>query len=180
LDLNAVAKPEINKLANEIGEIANIGVEENGQRVLIYKAEAPDAVYDHIPIGEFTFMHWSALGKAILAHLSEAKIKAIATESDLPKATSKTIQSLDELLNELEKIREQGYSVEDEERRQGIMAVAAPIIDSMDESVIGAVSVYGPKDRLTNLNVDTIVNEVRSTANVIELEYNDYRIGDSD
>ncbi|WP_336338761.1 IclR family transcriptional regulator domain-containing protein [Haloarcula brevis] len=63
------AKLEIQNLAETTGEVANLGAEEDGQRVIVYQSEGSEAVYDNALIGEFTNMHWTALGKAILYKL---------------------------------------------------------------------------------------------------------------
>ena len=53
-----IARSEVDALAKVTGEVANLGVEEAGQRVLLCQSEGSDAVYDNAPIGEYTNMHW--------------------------------------------------------------------------------------------------------------------------
>ncbi|AKU09386.1 MULTISPECIES: IclR family transcriptional regulator [Haloferax] len=170
LDVYGASRSEIKDLAESTGEVANLGVEENGQRVIVYQAEGDKAVYDNAPIGEFTHMHWTALGKAILAELPGERVTEIVDEYGLPTKTDHTISDRDALLEELETIRERGYALEDEERRDGIRSIAVPLVS--DGSVIGAVSLSGPKERF---NDDRIVDELfpalRDRKNVIEVKY---------
>ncbi|SEV85276.1 IclR family transcriptional regulator [Natrinema salifodinae] len=160
---------EIDELAAETGEVANLGVEENGQRVLLYQAEGSDAVYDNAPPGEYTNMHWTALGKALLAHRPESYIDDVIDVYGLPAQTDRTITDRDSLAAELERIRDQGYALEDEERRAGIRSVAVPII--VDAGVIGAISLSGPKSRLSDDRIGELLDSLRNTANVVELKY---------
>lgn len=170
LSVYAVARAEIDDLAETTGEVANLGVEESGQRVIVYQSEGSEAVYDNAPIGEFTNMHWTALGKAILAELSEARVTGIVETHGLPAKTDRTISDWDALFTELETIRKQGFALEDEERREGIRSIAVPIVS--DESILGAISLSGPKERLNDDRIEEqLLPELKDRKNVIEVKY---------
>jgi len=163
-------RAEVEALAEATGEVANLGIEENGQRVILYQAEGTEAVYDNAPIGEHTEMHWTALGKAILAHLPTDYVSEIVDTYGLPRATKHTITDRERLDRELARIGDRGYAIEDEERRDGIRSVAAPII--VDERVVGSVSVSGPKERLDDERIESeLLPELRNTVNVVEVKY---------
>jgi DNA-binding IclR family transcriptional regulator len=163
-------RAEIEVLAESTGEVANLGMEENGQRVLLYQAEGTEAVYDNAPIGEHTEMHWTALGKAILAHLPADYVDEIVDTYGMPRATQHTITDRDRLDHELARIEDRGYAVEDEERREGIRSVASPIV--VDGRVVGSISVSGPKARLDDERIEAdILPELRNTVNVVEVKY---------
>ncbi|WP_227378689.1 IclR family transcriptional regulator [Haladaptatus halobius] len=173
--LYQVARLEVDKLALDTGEVANLGIEENGLRVLIYKSEGPEAIHDNAPIGEYTNMHWTALGKAMLAHFPTARVESIIETHGLPRANEHTITDADELFAELERIRERGYSVEDQDRRQGVLTIGTPIMNRSTDEVISAVSVSGPKSRVDESSrIDDLVAAVKKAANVIELRYSHY------
>ncbi|ELZ02185.1 IclR family transcriptional regulator [Natrialba aegyptia] len=173
--LYEVARPEVDKLASETGEVANLGIEENGLRVLLYKSEGPEAIHDNAPIGEYAHMHWTALGKAMLAHYPTSRVESIIDTHGLPRANEHTITDADELVTELEDIRERGYSVEDQDRRHGVLTIAAPIVDRQSDEVISSVSVSGPKNHLDDHDrFDELVAAVKKAANVIELRYSHY------
>lgn len=172
-DIYDIAKPEIDALASETGEVANLGVEEDGQRVLLYKTEGNDALYDNAHTGEFTHMHWTSLGKALLAHQPEEEILEIIDEYGLPQSTEATFTEPTALLDELADIREQGYALEDEEHWENIRAVAIPILD--DERALGAISVSGPVTRFSDERAEgELLEALQKTANVIELKLKHY------
>lgn len=175
MKLYQTSKLEVDKLASETGDVANLGIEENGWRVLLYKAEGPDAIHDNAPVGEYTQMHWTALGKAILAYYSLDRVDEILDQHGMPKANDRTITDREELYRELEQIRERGFSVEDEDRRKGVLTVAAPIMDQNVDRVISAISVSGPKNRIEGTQtVEEIASTVKSAANVVELKFAHY------
>ena len=177
-DIYQAAKSQVDRLADETGEAAHVGVEENGQRVILYKTEREAAVYDNTPTGEFTHLHWTAIGKAILSSYSEDRIREIIETHGLPQATNNTITDPEELLEELARSRERGYAVESEERREGVVAVGMPILETSSESAIAAVSISGPRDRIRSDHDGSIREELleklRNRANITELRYNHY------
>lgn len=150
--------------------MANLGVEENGQRLLLYQSEGSEVVYDNTPIGEYTNMHWTALGKSLLAHLSRERVDDIVETYGLPTKTEHTIATRESLHSELDDIRERGYALEVEERREGIRSVAVPL--NVDESVVGAISIPGTKNRLNDERIDDdLLNQLYDAANIITVRY---------
>lgn len=163
-----VAKPEVKKLAQQTGEHSNLMVEEHGRGIFLYKAEGTDAVQLDTYSGYRVHLQTTALGKTILAHMPEERATTILEHHGCPKVTGRTITDIDELWEEFETIREQGYARDVEERVRGMHCVAAPIL--RNEDVLGAVSVSGPKSRMQGKRFEEeIPRQVLRTANVIEV-----------
>jgi len=172
--LYQVGRNEVDELAQKTGEVATIGCEEAGYRVMLYRTEPMGAIFNNAPTGEYTRMHWTALGKAMLSQQSDERIAEIVDEHGLPQATEHTIVDREALFEEIATIRTQGYAVEDEERVTGVRSVAVPI-SSDGDTQDAAISVAGPKhdfdaDRIEN----EFVPELQNTANVIELKTKHY------
>jgi DNA-binding IclR family transcriptional regulator len=164
-----VAKPEIDALAEETGELANLLVEEHGQGVYLYRAKGAQAVSLDTHAGMRVGLHCTSLGKAILAYLPEERVDEIVDRWGLPARTADTITSREELDAELERIRERGYAQDNGERLSGLRCVAAPITDT-DGVAIGAVSVAGPTSRMKGERFESEIPErVQSVANVTEI-----------
>ncbi|WP_197431324.1 IclR family transcriptional regulator [Halorubrum sp. CBA1125] len=124
MSIYQAARPEIDALSADTGEVANLGIEEGGKRVLLYSAEPSEGVFDNSPVGQYTHMHWTALGKALLAQLPDERVDDVVDRHGLPEATENTITEREALFEALDRIRDRGYAVEDEERREGIKAIA--------------------------------------------------------
>jgi DNA-binding IclR family transcriptional regulator len=167
-EIFGIARPEIERLAAETGEHANLLIEEHGEGVFLYKATGENAVQLDTHPGMVVPLHTTALGKTIMAHLTEDRVYEIIERHGLPEVTEKTITDEEQLFAALETVREQGYAVDDEERIEGMRCIAAPIIHEGD--VVAAVSLSGPVTRFEGERLEKqLPNQVRSTANVIEV-----------
>lgn len=163
------AKPEIDALAGETGEHGNLMIEEHGRGVFLYTAKGEKAVELDTHIGKRIPLHTSAMGKSILASRPREVVEAIIQRRGLEKVTEKTIAVREELFDELDRIAEQGYAIDDEERIKGMRCVAAPI-HSDTEGLMGAVSISAPKSRLRGKKLQTEYPDIiMDTANVIQL-----------
>ncbi len=174
LNCYQAAKSQIDKLSNETGEVVDMGVEENGKRVLLYKSEGPEGVTQKPTTGEYTHMHMTALGKALLACQPDERVEEIIDTHGLPPATEHTITDRDALFEELETVRQQNFSIEDQERRDGIRAIGVPIRDDHNRA-IGAISISGPMSKLTNERItEELLGQMRDAVNIIEIQTKNY------
>ncbi|MFC6763986.1 IclR family transcriptional regulator [Natrinema soli] len=166
------ARSEIDKLANETGELANLLVEKNGTGIYLYQAQGQNAVELDTHEGKQVSLHCTALGKSILAYRPRDEVTEILDKHGMPKMTEQTITDRDQLFNELDQIRQQKYAVDNEERLAGLCCVSAPITTGEERS-IGAISVACPVHRISEERFyEELPDAVLGTANVIELEHN--------
>jgi DNA-binding IclR family transcriptional regulator len=163
--LYRIAKPKVKQMATETGEVANLLTEENGRGVYLYRSKGAQAVDLDTYVGHRTHLHYTAQGKAILAHMPESRVHEIIDQHGLPKATPNTITDPVELFEELDEIRERGYATHEEERLMGLRSIAAPIQPDNDVAC-GSISISAPASRLDD---DEIIDIVCSAANAIEL-----------
>ncbi|MFC4440416.1 MULTISPECIES: IclR family transcriptional regulator [Natrialbaceae] len=167
--LYRIGREQVKELASETGELVNLATEEHGRCVYLSLSRGEKAVEADTYAGHRPYLHNTALGKAILAHLPDTRITEILDHRGLPQSTEHTITDRDVLFEELEAIRDRGVAFDRQERLSGLRCVAAPIKKN-DGVVAGAISVSGPMTRMQGeLFEETLPNAVRSTANVIEL-----------
>lgn len=169
LKIYRVARPVIQGLADKTGEHANLMIKEHGLGIFLFKSKGEDAVTLDTHPGMRVHLQTTSLGKSIMAHLPTDEVESIIEEHGFPQVTKDTITDRETLFDELAQIRERGYAIDDEERVKGMRCIAAPVLDS-DNTVLGAVSVSGPVNRMKGQRFeDEIPREVLSTANVIEV-----------
>ena len=168
-DLYETARPELESIAEETGELVNLLVEEHGQGVYVCRVRGDQAVNVAASTGHRVSLHNTGLGKAILAYLPEERVDEILDEHGMDAATPHSITDREELKAELARIRERGVAFDREERIAGLCCVAVPILDP-DDRPIGSLSVAGPTSRMKGERFESELPELLSSAaNVIEL-----------
>jgi DNA-binding IclR family transcriptional regulator len=80
-------------------------------------------------------------GKAMLATLPEARVRALAESAGLRRLTPKSITSPAGLLRQLRGVRAEGVAVDDEETAAGMNCVGAPVFDGRRPEAVAAVAV---------------------------------------
>lgn len=167
-------RSEVDRLARETGEAVNLGVHEEGERVIIYNSEGENAIWDDVPIGARTPLNLTAMGKAILAFRPKEFAENFYQENGLSKTTEHSITNKEQLFEDLEATRQRGYSIEAEEHVVGVRAFGVPIRETNGD-VIGAMAVAGPTSRLTAQKAEEkLVERLKEAVNIVELQYEQY------
>lgn len=149
-DVYTVAEPEIRRLAEETGEFAGLMIEEDRVGVLasMQKGEKVKRLQvNRTYPGVRSRLNTTAYGKAILAQLSDGEIRNLTDRYGLHPRTESTITDTDELLAEMDLIRERGYALDDEECFNGMRGVGVSIKSRGDDPLAG-IALYGPPNRL--------------------------------
>lgn len=164
-----VVSPYMEQLSREIKETINLAVLHDKKVVYIHKIESPHFLRTDLRVGTAVPAYCSALGKAMLAwHAEEEWKKMLGT--DLVSYTPQTITSTEDLKKEFKKIKEKGYSVDNEEYIPGITCIAAPILNQ-DGKPIAAISAAGPSMRISGEKIVQIGERIRRCAAEISFHY---------
>lgn len=163
-----IIREAVDELADRTGERSRFGSEDYGNLIYIYEVSGDSSFGRHSQSSIQKSLHCTALGKSILAFEPQHRIDEIIEYHGLEQQTSNTITDYDELMAELDRVRDQKFAIDDEESSQGKRCVAAPVM--RDDTAIGAIGVSGPVSRLEDNRIsDELATEVRRVANVIEI-----------
>ncbi|BCJ87609.1 IclR family transcriptional regulator [Effusibacillus dendaii] len=160
LDVRREAMPYLQQLADLTNEVIHLVVLDKGDVVYIEKVEGTETIRMHSRVGHRAPVHCTGVGKAILAHLPEAQVREIIRQYGMEPHTPHTIANLDDLLDNLQLIREQGFALDLEENELGITCVAAPIHDHTGK-VVASISVSAPTHRMQPGQLELRAQQVR-------------------
>lgn len=161
-DLRTAALGLLRELRDATGETATLTTPVPGGRVYLDQVEGLHEIKMTVELGRRFPLHAGSSGKCMLAFLPEADREALLAEP-LPALTPSTVVDADALRDQLALIAERGYASSAGERQRDAGSIAAPVFGFSGE-VIGAISVCGPKFRVTEEFVDRIAPEVKSVA----------------
>ena len=145
-DLRTLMKPLMDEVVEHTGETVQLATLEGVSAVYLALSESPHPMKLTSRAGARLPAYTSAIGKALLASLDPQEAARRLDGAELDKLTDHTIVSVPALLEELERTRERGYAVDDEEFAIGLRCIAVPIRD-LDDKVVAAISVSMPTPR---------------------------------
>ena len=145
-DLRTLMKPLMDEVVEHTGETVQLATLEGVSAVYLALSESPHPMKLTSRAGARLPAYTSAIGKALLASLDPQEAARRLDGAELDKLTDHTIVSVPALLEELERTRERGYAVDDEEFAIGLRCIAVPISD-LDDKVVAAISVSMPTPR---------------------------------
>ena len=156
LDIADVALPHMRALVERTQMTAHLAVLDQGEAVYVEKVEAPGFFKVNTWVGRRMYVHSTSVGKALAAWLPKPEVEEILRARGLKKRTPKTISGMARFLTELEKVRAQGYALDDEENSLGARCVGAPIFDALG----GVPAALGLSGTLTQINEETMARVV--------------------
>ncbi|QYH35281.1 IclR family transcriptional regulator [Salinibacterium sp. M195] len=121
------ARPYLVELRDQFEETVNIGRLDFNRVLYLDVVESQRSVRLSVRPGDRESIHSTALGKAVAAHLPERQVRGILHVSGMPRLTDATITSDEDYLAELEKVRTQGYAMDDGENERDGRCVAVSI-----------------------------------------------------
>jgi IclR family KDG regulon transcriptional repressor len=145
--LNRVAPPRMEELAKSCRETVNLGILDGGEVVVINTVESPQTIRMSSKVGNRRSIHSTAIGKVLLAALPEKEMLRLLRLKGLPRLTPYTKVSRVALLAELDRIRERGYAIDDQENELDGRCIGAPVLGP-DGRVVAALSISGPVFRM--------------------------------
>ncbi|GAB6194339.1 IclR family transcriptional regulator [Desulfocastanea catecholica] len=144
-ELRSLGKNHLKALSMETGCTVNMAVLDDTDILIICRNEVKKALHETISEGVHLPAYCTAQGKVILAHIDETLALDKYKRSEVKRYTENTICTEDAFLEELKKIRQQGYSICNQEYDYSFSAVAAPIFDHTGEIAASMSLVYQPQ-----------------------------------
>jgi len=135
-----VVRPHLDKVYEQYNISVDSVVFSGDTMLLLYRRYTNDTVSFNPPHISGDVFHCTAMGKVILAHLPLTEFNSFRDHLPLNRLTPQTITEREKLIADLEKIRMQGYAVNREEYAEGLVAIAAPLMNRRTNRPIGAIS----------------------------------------
>ncbi|MFC0178942.1 IclR family transcriptional regulator domain-containing protein [Thorsellia kenyensis] len=172
-DLLEIATPVMKHLMLRMGETVNICVMDDSvlEAVLVGQVQCLEIMRMVSPIGSKLPIHASAAGKILLSNYRDEELKGVFGEKyTLEKYTSNTLQTVPELIDEIRKVKNLQYAMDNEEQFLSLRCVASAVYDE-NHQIIAAISVSGPLIRMNDEKTNLAIHSVKEAANEISKRY---------
>ena len=167
--LLALATPVLETLTRETGEAGHFAIRSGNDIVVIARTAGSGLLQMVDRRGAQRPAHATALGKVLLAALSDAQIRQLLGAGPLRKFTAKTIVERDTLVREIQEVRRKRIAYDEGEFDAEIRCVAVPVQDFAGR-VAGAVGISGPVWRLSLQSLQEKAQQVRAAAGLLSAQ----------
>lgn len=165
-----LAEPELTELNEKIGETIHLGIYERDHIVYVKKLNGKGKIILQSQVGHTLDLYCSGMGKAYLAEQSKEDILSYIERTPLLKRAKNTITAPEALLENLEKIKKCGYSIDNQENEDEIYCISSVI--KQNDRIVGLFSVSTPLFRMSSQKEQEIINNVLQTRQAIESKMN--------
>lgn len=169
-NLTAVARPHLEKLMGETRESVNLAVQDGDHVAYLDQVRS-----DYTMLQLFTKpgarvpLYCTGVGKMFMSQWTPSEVDAYLDRTPLVPRTPHTIVDRAGIVEELARIRDRRYAVDNEEMEKGVRCVAALIKDHRAIPV-AAVSISGAAMRITPARIRTFVKSLKSCSRAISKE----------
>lgn len=125
--LPRLMQPFLDQLSEKTGESASASVLDGNEIVYIARASHKRVMSINLNPGSRLPAYCSSMGRVLLASMAEDEARRILEESNRKANTPRTKTTLADLMDELRRVREQGYAVIDQELEIGLCSIAIPV-----------------------------------------------------
>lgn len=154
LDLRVHAEQVMDELLERTRETVHLSVLDGDEVVYVHKLDSPNPVRAYTQIGGRAKAHCVATGKAMLAFHAPAALERLSRQ--LQPRTARSITDPERFLQEMARVRVQGYAVNKGEWNENVYGVASPVSD-VSGQVVAALGLSGPKERFKAAQVKAFV-----------------------
>lgn len=175
LDIRKIAKRYLIDLSSKTGQTTHLVILDDKDGVYIDKVEGPLATILYSRIGRRAPVHSTGVGKALIAWKSEEELRKILAGYHYLPRTPNTIANELEFRNELEKVRQAGYAIDNQENEPGVRCIAVPIRNHHG-NVVAAVSMSTLVSRVDDQELEKFLHLLKASADEMS-EQMGYGIG---
>lgn len=169
IDVREVALPIMRHLMEKTTLTCHLAILDGPDAVYIEKVEPTGFLRVDTWVGRRMKVHATSVGKALVAHIPQEKLEKIIAQAGMDKRTPKTITTMPRLLKELEKVRTQGYAVDDEENNIGARCLGAPVFNQQG-IIEAAVGLSGTINQVNSQTMPRIVEALKDAARHVSMQ----------
>lgn len=169
LSFQEIAQPHMESLVHEVNESSSISVLDNIEVVYVIRVPTRRIMTITLAVGTRLPAYATSMGRVLLASLPPAELDARLRKIELRRLTPHTVRTKKALREELERVREQGFAMVDQELEQGLRSAAVPIADAEGRVAALNISVHASRAGMDELR-DRFLPKVQATARAIEAD----------
>ncbi|WP_026564797.1 IclR family transcriptional regulator [Bacillus sp. UNC41MFS5] len=164
MDIRKTAKKYLLDLSTKTGQTVHLGILDGREGVYIDKVEGEQSIIRYSRIGRRLPLHSTAIGKVLLAYQPPNELELLLKNYNYQYQTANTIVNEAVFRKEIEKVKQQGYAVDEQENEQGVRCAAVPIFNGMGQ-VLAAISISTLISRVNDPELQIFIDLLKTSCN---------------
>lgn len=169
VDLVEIADRYMQKISQQTNEALHLGALDENAIIYIHKIDSGYNLSMYSRVGRRNPLYSTAIGKVLLADQTEEYVRNALEGVDFVRRTERTLANVDQLVAELNLVREQHFAEDNEEQEAGLRCIAVPVYDRLG-NVIAAISISMPVVRFDTKRLDYYVGLLHDAARGVSQE----------
>lgn len=125
------AQPYLDRLSEQLHEACSLATLEGDQVLYIARSAIPQRLISvDLSVGSRLPAYCTSMGRVLLAAMDDEQLQDYLMHAELHPKTSRTLHTPEALWECLLQVRQQGWSIVDQELEQGLRSLAVPVYDS--------------------------------------------------
>ncbi|QQK77752.1 IclR family transcriptional regulator [Salicibibacter cibarius] len=166
MEYNKIALPHMKRLNKEIDELVHVTIIEGNEAVYVETVDSSKPVRLVVKIGARAPLYAGSAPKLLLSGLSNDEVDEYLKNVELKKLTKNTLDNSERIKEEIEKIRENGYSISYSENFKDTVGFSYPIYDH-EGNMVAAIGVSIPDIDHTKEREDFLLVSLEKTVKKI-------------
>jgi len=135
MPLPQMVQPLLDQLSNDLGESSSVSILDGRDIVYVARASQRKVMSVSLMPGSRLPAYCTSMGRILLAAMTDTEARKVLADSALVQRTRYTFTDPDAIMLEIERIREQGYALIDQEVEIGLRSIAIPLYDARGTTI---------------------------------------------
>ncbi|RZI87593.1 MAG: IclR family transcriptional regulator, partial [Variovorax sp.] len=158
------AEPVMEALVEQVKESCSAAVLDGTDIVYVLRVQTHKIMRINLAVGTRLPAYCTSLGRVLLADLDDATVRERLEASERTAFTRHTVTDIDTLVAKVAQARRQGWCLMNQELEEGLISIAAPVIDRNGRTV-AALNISGQANRTpAKVMQETMLPALRAAA----------------
>ena len=176
LSFAEIAQPHMEDMVRQLNESSSISVLDDTEIVYVVRVPTRRIMTITLAVGTRLPAYATSMGRVLLAQLDQDDLEERLARIELKRLTPHTITAKRALRTQLDRVREQGYAMVDQELEEGLRSAAVPIRDRGGSVAALNISVHASRAGMDELR-DRYLPVALATADEIERDVRGTGVG---
>ena len=135
MPLPQIVQPWLDQLSERVGQSCSVAILEGTEILYVARAAQRRVMSIGLMPGSRLPAFCTSMGRVLLAALPKEEAREIVEQSDLSPRTPNSLTDISDLMQELDRVRLQGYALVDQEVELGLRSLSVPLLNQSGDTV---------------------------------------------